>query len=846
MLAAWPGRLQRGLTGTLAPAFALGVLGLALAAFFVIPAVFESSLVQLNRIHANASYDYNNNFLPLATLLNGPEPFDPKLIQGYPKYFVGFVPAGLALLGLVSCWSPALDDRRRHVVFGALGCIMCVLLASPFSKPLWDVVPAMQNLQFPYRWLALNSLFLAVLMGAGLGSLTGLSSHAWITFVTTIASITLIAAYSVPLMFLPSRLPLDFATNAVEITRLEREYGVLGTTNTGEYLPIGVSTIPPVEWSPQSRGFRVLNPASLVAGVRIVTERYDPLSYDVTYVATAESNAEFDTFFFPGWQAQIDGQPSIVMVDNPYGVIHLILPAGTHRVTIGFGDTLIRTLANAISVLAMGLWIFLFVRAGRRLFSEPDYAVGPGTGLSNGLSSGNMVALSVMALCAFLFTCKTLILDVHETPFRYTRFDGSNVAGVLHPANVNFDNHLVFMGADFSNDFGAGASFEMAAYWRSQLNGTVQDISVAYQLLDDHGNLIAQQTRQHPADTPSHLWKTQQYARDLVTIPVPNGTLPGEYVIRISAYPYDAFTTPLPTRDTNGGITGIYFDIGKLRIVRGRVAGSSPDISGTIQRTNRPEEVISLVGFELSTKTARTGDHIPITLYWRANQAPRLDMTYRFIALGPGGDTTFLPAELLSPKFPTSQWRPGDVWRIPVEFLIPANMEGADYRWNLQVDGLTISELAPIHVESPAHVFVSPETVLPITKQSATFPGLADLQGYAISGTAKAGSAVDISLVWLANEETAVSYKVFVHLLDSNGNVLAADDRVPADWSRPTTSWVKMEYVIDKHTINIPPNSQPGSYTIETGFYEAMSGSRLALLDNSTAVRLMSPISVLP
>jgi hypothetical protein len=68
-------------------------------------------------------------------------------------------------------------------------------------------------------------------------------------------------------------------------------------------------------------------------------------------------------------------------------------------------------------------------------------------------------------------------------------------------------------------------------------------------------------------------------------------------------------------------------------------------------------------------------------------------------------------------------------------------------------------------------------------------------------------------------------YTVFVHLLDANGNLLASADAEPGNGEFPTTGWIENEYIADVHAAiaNIPP----GTYQIEIGLYDPITGARL-------------------
>lgn len=61
------------------------------------------------------------------------------------------------------------------------------------------------------------------------------------------------------------------------------------------------------------------------------------------------------TFYFPGWHATVDGTEVPIQFQDPSyrGIITYMVPAGTHEVTVVFENTLVRTLANSMSIVGL-------------------------------------------------------------------------------------------------------------------------------------------------------------------------------------------------------------------------------------------------------------------------------------------------------------------------------------------------------------------------------------------------------------------------------------------------------------------------------------------------------------
>lgn len=68
------------------------------------------------------------------------------------------------------------------------------------------------------------------------------------------------------------------------------------------------------------------------------------------------------TYWFPGWRAYIDGKEVNIDYSNEYGLMDIRVPAGEHKIDIKLGDTALRLIAKAISLISLlilGLIIFV-------------------------------------------------------------------------------------------------------------------------------------------------------------------------------------------------------------------------------------------------------------------------------------------------------------------------------------------------------------------------------------------------------------------------------------------------------------------------------------------------------
>jgi hypothetical protein len=113
------------------------------------------------------------------------------------------------------------------------------------------------------------------------------------------------------------------------------------------------------------------------------------------------------------------------------------------------------------------------------------------------------------------------------------------------------------------------------------------------------------------------------------------------------------------------------------------------------------------------------------------------------------------------------------------------------------------------------------------------------LRGYEIywSEDAPAGSGrrLGLYLHWEAQTSVDEWLKVFVHVIDGNGQLVAQHDGVPALWTYPTNNWAVGERVVDFHSLPVDVSLERGTFTIQVGLYDPGTGDRVAVLGPSGA-----------
>jgi hypothetical protein len=129
----------------------------------------------------------------------------------------------------------------------------------------------------------------------------------------------------------------------------------------------------------------------------------------------------------------------------------------------------------------------------------------------------------------------------------------------------------------------------------------------------------------------------------------------------------------------------------------------------------------------------------------------------------------------------------------------------------------------------------------PKQQQIAIFEDGIRLLGYDMTPDRPvAGEPLRLTLYWQADATPTASYKVFVHLLTPDWELLAQDDEFPGYGALPTEDWQPGQ-IVESNFVLFPPDELPAGAFLATGFYDPATGQRLPLANGENLVRLQRP-----
>lgn len=240
-----------------------------------------------------------------------------------------------------------------------------------------------------------------------------------------------------------------------------------------------------------------------------------------------------------------------------------------------------------------------------------------------------------------------------------------------------------------------------------------------------------------------------------------------------------------------------------------------------------------------------------VTLYWQIDRQVEVE-AHSFVHLvgmqlnGASGYPMLGQQDKGLPGgFPIQRWQPGKLYRDEYDLLLPDRVASGEYQFEIGWwEPATGKRLRPSIVAPSSTLTQSAADSLLLFEPSFRAPARllrrdevfdqgVRLLGYRLDTThARPGQVLRVRLCWQSPTALNASYTVFVHLLDSQGQMCAGHDGIPVNGLRPTNSWLQREVITDDHDLTVPQDAGPGRYTLEVGLYEAQSGQRLPAYDS--------------
>jgi 6-pyruvoyl-tetrahydropterin synthase related domain len=332
------------------------VLGAALAAFYLVPAIYEQRWVNIAQA-VSVGLRPQDSFLFAHTTDAEHDIFN---------HLISWVATAEILLTVVVAWAARrwLRSRRRSGSRdwsrgkGELWYLLvawtaaCALLMLPVSRPLWSILPKLRFIQFPWRFLLCLGIPFALLTALGVGRWTSRLA----VYLAMLCVLAFVWHHLLPPWW-------DYPSDLREMQ--DNMATGVGYEGTDEYTPVGADAY---NVDRDARRVTVDGPAR--AAIRV--SEWSAEQKQFTAQMSAADHLALHLFNYPAWRVEVNGQ--IVQAATREGTGQMLVPvqAGANRVRVIFIRTWDRTLGTWVSMVAI---VFVL---GSLKFSSAGVSPAPG------------------------------------------------------------------------------------------------------------------------------------------------------------------------------------------------------------------------------------------------------------------------------------------------------------------------------------------------------------------------------------------------------------------------------------------------------------------------------------
>lgn len=300
------------------------VLGACLASFYLIPAIYEQKWVNIAEA-VSAGSRPQDNFLFIHTGDADHDAFN-KIISWIAALEMGAVAASF-LIGRL--WREA----KREIWYGmSLWAVACGVLMFPITAVAWKILPKLQFMQFPWRWLLCLSLVFTIFASVGF-------RRWWARAAVCVLSLAIMGVAW-------HRVQAPWWDNKADLREMQDNIATgAGYEGTDEYTPVGTE---PGAVDKEARNVTVDGPGR--AAIHVL--RWDAESRVFTAEMSAADQLSLRLFPYPAWKASVNGRAVETTARAGTGQMLVPVQAGMNRVELTFARTWDRTLGAWISIFA--------------------------------------------------------------------------------------------------------------------------------------------------------------------------------------------------------------------------------------------------------------------------------------------------------------------------------------------------------------------------------------------------------------------------------------------------------------------------------------------------------------
>jgi hypothetical protein len=324
-------------------------LGFGLAALYIVPATYEQRWVNITQALSPGLLPAENF---LYTVINDPEhTFFNYIASTIAVTIIVFT--GIAALVVHKDLRQAVENSTRRAIwwiFFALAAAATLLMLRP-TFFLWQLMPKLRFVQFPWRWMSILTVPLVYFLAAAFVR----PRFRWLLLVCVAALTTGTAVFLVQHTWWDDE---DISTLRASIASGE------GFDGTDEYDPVGDDHYNLPAKSPRAQVLPSADASSQAAGApatpTIFIERWTPERKILRVESAQPVRLALRLLNYPAWQVDVNSSRVQPASADDTGQMIIPVAPGKSRVTVRFTRTPDRTLGAGLSILSAIAAAFLF------------------------------------------------------------------------------------------------------------------------------------------------------------------------------------------------------------------------------------------------------------------------------------------------------------------------------------------------------------------------------------------------------------------------------------------------------------------------------------------------------
>lgn len=327
--------------------------GFSLAAFFTLPVLLEKKFVHVETM-LMGYFNYLAHYVSIGKLLftrfwgygssgwlqETGMPFQVGIFHWALAVFVFLIMTIFFLKKKIPKESFVLSSLFIILFLGSL------FMVHPRSVFIWDRIPILAFLQFPWRFLTIVIFAVSILGGGAVGLIKSRRVKVFLAVALSLGAIV----YNFSFFRMEKIFPM---TDEQKIFSA-KGWNKLQTDAIFDYLPV-YAKAPPGGPAPQAPEVK-----QGVAEITNIKKGSNWYSFDIK--VKEDAKVQIPIYDFPGWKVLVDKKKTLINHDNFLGLITIDVPSGEHSINLKLTNTFVRNLGNLLSLISWMVLVGLLIK----------------------------------------------------------------------------------------------------------------------------------------------------------------------------------------------------------------------------------------------------------------------------------------------------------------------------------------------------------------------------------------------------------------------------------------------------------------------------------------------------